>query len=212
MLFLINFLILFGPMILLGVRQIKAYEPATRTGASSSRTSAARPRRRRRSPASSRSGSRARTSSRRAASASAACSSSAPPAPARRCSPRGSRRRSTARSSRSRAPASPRPSSAWTRCIVRFLARKAKKLAAKWGGQCIVFIDEIDAVGMRRQSLGSGFTPDRGRLDPRPPLLRPRRRADAGRRPACSRRRLARQAVRLAPSRPGRPIPPIVGG
>jgi ATP-dependent Zn protease len=43
--------------------------------------------------------------------------------------------------------------------IVRFLARKAKKLAVKWGGQCIVFIDEIDAVGMRRQSLGSGFQP-----------------------------------------------------
>ena len=43
--------------------------------------------------------------------------------------------------------------------IVRFLARKAKKLAAKWGGQCIVFIDEIDAVGMRRASLGSGFKP-----------------------------------------------------
>jgi ATP-dependent Zn protease len=40
--------------------------------------------------------------------------------------------------------------------IVRYLARKAKKLAAKWGGQCIVFIDEIDAVGMRRQSLGTG--------------------------------------------------------
>ena len=40
--------------------------------------------------------------------------------------------------------------------IVRFLARKAKKLAKKWGGQCIVFIDEIDAVGMRRQSLGQG--------------------------------------------------------
>ena len=40
--------------------------------------------------------------------------------------------------------------------IVRFLARKAKKLARKWGGQCIVFIDEIDAVGMRRQSLGGG--------------------------------------------------------
>jgi ATP-dependent Zn protease len=37
--------------------------------------------------------------------------------------------------------------------IVRFLARKAKKLASKWGGNCIVFIDEIDAVGMRRQSL-----------------------------------------------------------
>jgi ATP-dependent Zn protease len=37
--------------------------------------------------------------------------------------------------------------------LVRYLARKAKKLARKWGGQCIVFIDEIDAVGMRRQSL-----------------------------------------------------------
>ena len=34
--------------------------------------------------------------------------------------------------------------------IVRYMARKAKKLARKWGGQCIVFIDEIDAVGMRR--------------------------------------------------------------
>jgi ATP-dependent Zn protease len=44
--------------------------------------------------------------------------------------------------------------------IVRFLARKAKKLARKWGGQCIVFIDEIDAVGMRRQALqGSNMTP-----------------------------------------------------
>src|SRR6186997_2816583 len=40
--------------------------------------------------------------------------------------------------------------------IVRFLARKAKRLARKWGGQCIVFIDEIDAVGMRRSSLGGG--------------------------------------------------------
>jgi len=45
--------------------------------------------------------------------------------------------------------------------IVRFLSAKAKRMARKWGGQCIVFIDEIDAVGMRRQSLGqggSGFT------------------------------------------------------
>ena len=39
---------------------------------------------------------------------------------------------------------------------VRLLARRAKKLAAKWGGQCIVFIDEIDAVGQRRSSLGAG--------------------------------------------------------
>ena len=34
--------------------------------------------------------------------------------------------------------------------IVRYLAAKAKRMARKWGGQCIVFIDEIDAVGMRR--------------------------------------------------------------
>src|SRR5215471_7690716 len=40
--------------------------------------------------------------------------------------------------------------------IVRWLSRKAKKMARKWGGQCIVFIDEIDAVGMRRQALGQG--------------------------------------------------------
>ena len=44
--------------------------------------------------------------------------------------------------------------------IVRYLAWKAKRLARKWGGQCIVFIDEIDAVGMRRQALGGG-APDR---------------------------------------------------
>jgi cell division protease FtsH len=44
--------------------------------------------------------------------------------------------------------------------LVRWLAFKAKRLAAKWGGQCIVFIDEIDAVGRRRQSLGTGFQPN----------------------------------------------------
>ena len=43
--------------------------------------------------------------------------------------------------------------------VVRFLARKAKKLARKWGGQCIVFIDEIDAVGTRRQALQGGAAP-----------------------------------------------------
>ncbi len=42
--------------------------------------------------------------------------------------------------------------------LVRYLARKAKKQAAKWGGQCIVFIDEIDAMGMRRSALGAGDT------------------------------------------------------
>jgi ATP-dependent Zn protease len=37
--------------------------------------------------------------------------------------------------------------------VVMFLIRKARKLARKWGGQCIIFIDEIDAVGLRRQAL-----------------------------------------------------------
>jgi ATP-dependent Zn protease len=45
--------------------------------------------------------------------------------------------------------------------VVMYLIRKAKKLARKWGGQCIVFIDEIDAVGSRRQSL-SGASPGMG--------------------------------------------------
>ena len=44
--------------------------------------------------------------------------------------------------------------------MVRYLARKAKRLASKWGGQCIVFIDEIDAVGTRRSQLqGQSMTP-----------------------------------------------------
>ncbi|HWE09317.1 MAG TPA: AAA family ATPase [Solirubrobacteraceae bacterium] len=42
--------------------------------------------------------------------------------------------------------------------VVQLLAHKARKLARKWGGQCIVFIDEIDAVGMRRQALQSSAT------------------------------------------------------
>src|SRR5438067_4197613 len=54
--------------------------------------------------------------------------------------------------------------------IVRWLARKAKRLARKWGGQCIVFIDEIDAVGMRRQALqGQRFQP----LEPEQPFYGP---------------------------------------
>src|SRR6266540_3695664 len=40
--------------------------------------------------------------------------------------------------------------------IVRWMAHKARKLARKWGGQCIVFIDEIDAVGRRRSALQGG--------------------------------------------------------
>jgi cell division protease FtsH len=50
--------------------------------------------------------------------------------------------------------------------IVRYLAHKAKRLARKWGGQCIVFIDEIDAVGMRRQSLGPAGGGAFGPADP----------------------------------------------
>ncbi len=38
--------------------------------------------------------------------------------------------------------------------VVRYLARKAKKTARKWGGQCIVFIDEIESVGRRRDQGG----------------------------------------------------------
>jgi len=44
--------------------------------------------------------------------------------------------------------------------VVMYLIFKAKRLAKKWGGQCIIFIDEIDAVGRRRQGVGgmtSGF-------------------------------------------------------
>src|SRR3954470_17004335 len=40
--------------------------------------------------------------------------------------------------------------------IVQFLLAKARRLARRWGGQCIVFIDEIDAVGRRRQGVGAG--------------------------------------------------------
>ena len=45
--------------------------------------------------------------------------------------------------------------------IVMFLIRKARKLARKWGDTCMIFIDEIDAVGMRRQALqgNTGFRP-----------------------------------------------------
>ena len=91
--------------------------------------------------------------------------------------------------------------------IVRILARKAKRLARKWGGQCIVFIDEIDAVGMRRQSLGTR----RAGLPPRHELgrlrgsasFRPVGRAESVRRP--DRRDAAPGAT--GSSRSGRPRP-----
>ena len=80
--------------------------------------------------------------------------------------------------------------------VVRVLARRAKRLAKKWGGQCIVFIDEIDAVGMRRQSLNPGF-PGGGTHAPvqdvhRAPLVRPVRRPQPDRRPDPREPRVAR--------------------
>jgi hypothetical protein len=41
--------------------------------------------------------------------------------------------------------------------IVTALMWRAKRLARKWGGQCMIFIDEIDAVGRRRSGLGGMF-------------------------------------------------------
>ena len=80
--------------------------------------------------------------------------------------------------------------------IVRYLARKAKRLARKWGGQCIVFIDEIDAVGMRRNAL-QGST----RASPS--------RRSSSRATSFSRRAHGARAVRAAarPSGPGRGSP-----
>jgi cell division protease FtsH len=49
--------------------------------------------------------------------------------------------------------------------VVMLLIRKARRLARKWGGQCIVFIDEIDAVGLRRQALQGGVA---GGMTPAP--------------------------------------------
>src|SRR3954452_14502847 len=57
--------------------------------------------------------------------------------------------------------------------IVQILLTKARRLARKWGGQCIVFIDEIDAVGMRRQALQGGGG---GRWQP--PAMTPQRITD----------------------------------
>src|SRR4029079_2135714 len=45
---------------------------------------------------------------------------------------------------------------------VRLLARRAKKLWRKWGGHCLRARDEIDAVGMRRASLGPGMVANPG--------------------------------------------------
>ena len=84
-----------------------------------------------------------------------------------------------------------RRSSASTSILVRYLARKAKRLARKWGGQCIVFIDEIDAVGMRRAARSAAASYARAPSTPSRTLR-------AVRRPRARDARLARQAVRAA--------------
>ena len=74
------------------------------------------------------------------------------PAPGRRCSPAPSPVRPAFRSSRSRAPTSSRCSSASAPRRVRDLFEQAKQAAP-----CIVFMDEIDAVGRHRGAgLGGG--------------------------------------------------------
>jgi ATP-dependent Zn protease len=41
--------------------------------------------------------------------------------------------------------------------MVMILIARARRLARKWGGTCMIFIDEIDAVGRRRTGLGGMF-------------------------------------------------------
>ena len=79
--------------------------------------------------------------------------------------------------------------------IVRVMVWKAKRLARKWGGQCIVFIDEIDAVGMHRQSLNAAVARRWRAGVRRRGLLRPVRSAEPVRRPRARNRTLARADV-----------------
>ena len=115
--------------------------------------------------------------------------------------------------------------------IVMFLIRKARKLARKWGGKCIVFIDEIDAVGMRRQALQGGHAASSRMASgfEEPPILRAVGRADPDRRPrardrasgasgcsprarAARRRSTRRPARRRARPHPRRHVPGGMGG
>lgn len=40
--------------------------------------------------------------------------------------------------------------------VVMWLTARARRLARKWGGQCLVFIDEIDSIGGRRSEVLDG--------------------------------------------------------
>ena len=101
--------------------------------------------------------------------------------------------------------------------IVMILIAQARRLARKWGGQCIIFIDEIDAVGLRRQALGGGGFA--GAMTPAPSpgtrlvrglrLLRAAGRADLQRRPRARDARLAREALRPARGAAPDPLPPV---
>jgi cell division protease FtsH len=82
--------------------------------------------------------------------------------------------------------------------IVRYLARKAKRLARKWGGQCIVFIDEIDAVGMRRNALQGAHELEEPTFEQSGDLV------------LETRAWREREFARRAPERPRRRLPAIV--
>ena len=89
--------------------------------------------------------------------------------------------------------------------LVRWLAFKAKRLAAKWGGQCIVFIDEIDAVGRRRAALGTGYAPQAVPTVHDHLFFGPTGALTPGRRPRAARRRRGGSGCSsCAPSRRGR--------
>ena len=65
--------------------------------------------------------------------------------------------------------------------VVLIMVWRARRQARKWGGQCIVFIDEIDAVGMRRAALGGGAGGAVGRGTSRRPTSRARSTAPGAR-------------------------------